>query len=259
MELSEGRHIEMDAESASYLEDILDNLYENWRQIRRETLEQLGRKESLKIIDFHANNWIDIVRWISSRYGRTEQTNLVLFQFSRLFKELYWLQFLFHTGNYPTAYRNLRYILEMISQAYYIDTRYPALTLDQQIEEARELEEKRIYGWIVIRRALCKALGKAEQEIQARFKPLWDDLNKYAHPSARQMDWVAEEDFSALVTDSFNESLAMEFLAAIDRVFDIVYAVVLQRFSKAKSVALQHEFLNEWEKHLPMTISIIRQ
>ena len=259
MELSEEQHLEMKVESAGYLENILDNLYEHWRQIRRETLEQLGRKEALKIIDFHANNWIDIVRWISSKYDREEQMNIVIFQFSRLFKEVYWLQFLFHTGNYSTAYRNLRYILEMISQAYYIDTKHPTLTLDQQIEEARELEEKRIYGWNVIRSALCKALTMTDQEIQARFKPLWDDLNKYVHPSARQMDLVAEEDFSALVTDSFNESLAMELLVATDRVFDIVYAVVLQRFSKAKSVALQYKFLDEWEKHLPITMNIIRQ
>ena len=48
--------------------------------------------------------------------------NIVNIQFLRVFKDIYWLQFLFYTGNYPTAYRNLHYIWEMMSQAYYIDT-----------------------------------------------------------------------------------------------------------------------------------------
>ncbi|GAI43635.1 unnamed protein product, partial [marine sediment metagenome] len=240
----------MNSDRVEHLENILDDLYEQWRELRRETIEQLRNREALKIIDFHANNWIDIVKWISSKYKREEQMNIVIFQFSRLFKEIYWLQFLFHTGNYPTAYRNLRYILEMICQAYSIDTKYPTLTLDDQIEKAMEIEE-RVFGWNVISSALCKVFNKTDKETRARFKPLWDDLNKYAHPSARQIDLVVEEDFSALVTDSFNESLARELLIVTDKVFDIVYAVVLKRFPRAISLAQQYRFLGEWQECLP--------
>ena len=256
MELSEGRHIEMDAERARDLENILDNLYEHWRDVRKETIEQLGEREALKIIDFHGNNWIDIVRWISSKYKREEQMNVVGFQFSRLFKEVYWLQFLFHTGNYPTAYRNLRYILEMISQAYYIDTKYPTLTLDEQIRKTGELEES-VFGWNIVSSTLGKVLNKTGDEIRASFKPLWDKLNRYAHPSAKQMDLVAEQDFAALVTDSFNETLARELLTVTDKVLDIVYAIVLKRFPKAISLAREYKFIDEWEECLPITISII--
>lgn len=248
----------MNADRVEHLENILDDLYEQWGELRRETIEQLRDREALKIIDFHANNWIDIVKWISSKYKREEQMNIVIFQFSRLFKEIYWLQFLFHTGNYPTAYRNLRYILEMICQAYYIDTKYPTLTLDDQIEKATEIEE-RVFGWNVISSALCRVFNKTDKETRARFKPLWDDLNEYAHPSARQMDLVAEQDFSALVTDSFNESLARGLLIVTDKVFDIVYAVVLKRFPKAINLAQQYEFIDEWQECLPNTIGIMKQ
>ena len=108
----------MNAKRLKDLENILDNLYVQWKEVRKETIEGLGEREALKIVDFHVNNWIDIVGWISSKYKREEQMNIVIFQFSRLLKELYWLQFLFHTANYPTAYRNLRYIPEMACQAY---------------------------------------------------------------------------------------------------------------------------------------------
>jgi len=82
--------IKQDEERTKQLENILDKLYENWRDVRRETITELGEAESLKIIDFHANNWIDITRWISSKYERHEQMNIVSFQFSRCFKEIYW-------------------------------------------------------------------------------------------------------------------------------------------------------------------------
>jgi len=73
------------------------------------------------------------------------------------------------------------------------------------------------------------------------------------------MDLVAEQDFSALVTDSFNESLARRLLIVTDKVFDIVCAVVLKRFPKAISLAQQYKFLDEWQECLPNTIGIMRQ
>jgi len=248
----------MNPEKTSDVEGILDAHYEHWKQIRRETVRQLGKREALKIIDFHANNWIDIERWISSSYERQRQMNIAGFQFFRLFKEISWLQFLFHTGNYPAAYRNLRYILEMICQACYIDTKYPTLTLDEQIEKTRELEE-RVSSWDIVSCTLRMTFNQTEKEIRDHFKSLWNDLNKYVHPSVRQMDLVAKEDFSALVTDSFNETLARELLTVTDKVFDIVYAAILRRFPKVITLVRQYEFIHEWEECLPNTISIIRQ
>lgn len=48
----------MESRKTRNLERILDNLYEYWQGIRRETIAELGAKEALKIIDFHANNWM---------------------------------------------------------------------------------------------------------------------------------------------------------------------------------------------------------
>ena len=248
----------MNRERAGNSGKYLDELYAHWGEIRKETIEQLGAREALKIVDFHGNNWIDVVRWVSSTYERQDQMNIVSFQLSRLFKEIYWLQFLFLAGNYSTAYRNLRWILELISQAYYVDAKYPTLSLDEQIEKTMEIEEN-VFGWNIVSSTLVKVLNRRGQQIQAFFGPLWRELNRHAHPSAKQMDLIAMEDFSALVTDSFNENLAKELLVATDRVFDIVYAVVLKRFPKAKSLVREYEFLDEWERCLPITMSIIRQ
>ena len=249
--------MKQDDERTKQLEDILDKLYENWREVRRETIAELGEAESLKIIDFHANNWIDITRWIGSKYERGEQMNIVSFQFSRCFKEIYWLQFLFQTGNYSTGYRNLRYVLEMMSQAYYVDAKYPDLGLDDQFARAREIEEH-IWGWNIVKGALSLALSKRDSEVRACFKPLWNELNRYVHPSVALLDSIALQDFSSLVTDSFSRNLAIDFLHITDRVFDVTYAVVLKKFLKARESALGYEFLHEWEECLPTTMSVIR-
>lgn len=248
----------MDKQRIKELETILDNLYPHWREIRRETIECFGDKEALKIIDFHANNWIDIVHWVSDEYPEDEQMNIVYIYWLRLFKEIYWLQFLFYTGNYQTAYRNLRYVLEMLCQAYYIDATHPDSTLDEQIDWARRTEEKGIFGWGLVKRALCILIDKREEEIRLLFKPLWSNLNRHVHPSVIQMDAIAEEDFAGLVTDSFSESLAKELQEVTDKVMDIICAMVLKRFPKAREHARNYKFIREWEDCLPNTMKIIR-
>ena len=247
----------MKAERIKKLENTLDELYEHLKSIRGETITHLGNKDALYIIDFHANNWIDIIRWISSKYDREEQ-KIVYFQFFRLFKEIYWLQFLFHNGNYPMIYRILRYILELISQAYYIDSKYPDLSLDEQIEKTKEMEET-IYGWNLVKSVLCEILNSNEQSIRLNFKPLWDHLNKYVHPSVKQMDIVATEDFSSLVTDSFNENIAIDVLRTTNEIFDIVNMIIFKKFSRIKELSLKYNFINEWEEYLPNTMKIIRE
>jgi hypothetical protein len=238
------------------LENALDNFYEHWKSVRKETITHLGEEDALHLIDFHANNWLDISTWISSQYSRKEQMNIVDFQFLRLFKEIYWLQFLFLTGNYSTVYRNLRYTLEMISQAHYIDLNYHDLTLDEQIEKMKVIEEE-IYGWKLISNVLCEILDSDKEKIQNKYKPLWNRLNKHVHPSAKEMDNVASKDFSSLIIDSFNESLSRKVLADTNKIFDIVYAVIFKKFPKIKDLALKYKFINQWKNDLPNTMYII--
>lgn len=248
----------MDTDRIRKLENTLDELYEHLKSVRKETITHLGDKDALHIIDFHANNWIEIVGWISSKYEREEQMNIIIFQFLRLFKEIYWLQFLFHYGNYPMIYRNLRYILELICQAYYIDSNYYGYSLDEQIKKTTEVEEK-VYGWNLIKTVLGDILNSDEQHIQSKFKPLWDYLNKHVHPSGKQIDIVATEDFSSLVTDSFNANLARNALRATNEIFDIVNMIIFKKFPRIKEVALKHKFINKWKQYLPDTMKIINE
>jgi len=247
----------METERIRKLENTLDELFEHLKVVREETITHLGVEDALHILDFHVNNWIDIVEWISCKYDKEEQ-NIVFFQFWRLLKEITWLQFLFLWGNYPLIYRNLRYILELICQAYHIDKNYPSLSLDEQIKKTREMEEE-IYGWNLVKTVLCNILSSDKQYIQSNFKPLWNYLNKHVHPSGEQMELVAIEDISSLVKDSFNENLARSVLRATDEVLDIVNMILFKRFPRIKESGLKYELINKWEQYLPNTIKIMKE
>lgn len=246
------------------LERTLDNFYIFLNSVREETISNLDHKEALHFIDFHANNWIDIQNWISSKYSR-EELKLVHFQFFRLFKEIYWLQFLFNYGSYPTIYRNLRYILEMICQAYFVDSKCPDLTFDEQIANSEQIliiiqngKERRIFGWQLVKQVLSEVLKKDDEFIELTFHPLWKHLNEYSHPSTVILEKVAVEDFSSLIIDSFNENLAKEVLKTSYGVFDIVNMIVVKKFSRINELCLNYEFLNEWEESFPYTMSLIK-
>ena len=245
------------AQKNRQLEKYLDKLYENWKSVRCETIMCLGKEDAVHIANFHGYNWLETISWIMSKYSRKEQMNIVFIQFVRLFKEIYWLQFLFHNANYPMVYRNLRYVLEMIAQAYYIDYKYPALSLDIQVGKIMKIEEK-IFGWKLIKIVLCTILNLDEKDFKNKFRPIWDYLNKHVHSSARQMNVVVQEDFSSFVTDSFNANLAKEALEVVDEIFDLIYVIVLKRFSRVKELFLGYKFINEWEEYLPNTVNIMK-
>lgn len=248
---------EKDLPKIKRLQKSLKGLYKTWRSVERETVASLGGETALHIIDFHGNNWVDIIRWVFSKYSQEEQMNIVSFQFTRLFKEIHWLQFLFHNANYPMIYRDLRYVLEMMAQACHVDSEYPGFNLDEQMKRAGEKEES-IYGWKLVKRVLCQTLNFGERDLEGRFRPLWAYLNKHAHPSVKQMGLVSKEDFRALVTDSFNEKLAGEALKRVDIIFDLIYAMMFERFPRIKELAQGYKFMNEWEDYLPNTMRVIK-
>ena len=238
-------------------ETLIDRLYEHWENVKQDTILSLAEEVSFHIADFHGNNRIDITSWILSEYRTDEQHNIVNFQFQTLFKETYWLQFLFHTANYSMIYRNLRYDLEMMTQAYYIDKKYPRLGLDAQFGKLVE-EEKYMFGWKFMKNELADIFKVDSETIHVFFHPIWDYLNKHVHSSGIQMDIIAEKNIESLVKDSYNQELAEEALEIIDSIFEAIYMVTFRKCPDIISKAMNYKHINEWEKYLPKLVTHIK-
>lgn len=237
------------------LQKVLNELYQHLESIKIETIKILGEKQSLHILDFHANNWIDIRNWITSEHKKDTENSLLFFYFFTLFKKVYWMQLFFLSANYSAIYKDLRYIWELISQGYYIDSRCSKnMSLDQRMGLAQQLEEEK-YGWKLVKDVL-KDLGFNDNDIKI-IHQLWIYLNKHAHPSPKQFNEIAREDFSIFVTDSFNKNLAISLLRKIDCVFDIIYLILLREFSGAIKHAKKYKFLDEWKEYIPLIHSLV--
>jgi hypothetical protein len=246
---------------ATKAEPFVDQLFEIWKPVRQDTVAGLGKDTAYRMVHLHSNNWIDMSTWVSEAYTTSERMNMVFAEFQRVFKEIYWTQFLFLNANYPAVYRSLRYMLEMMAQAYRVDEKFQHLTIDGKMKAIINMEDngtKREYGWQVVKEALISVFQINEMEINNRFKPTWASLNRHSHPSARQLDKVVDLDPKSLITDSFDETLAGETLVTVDVIMDLVDAIVFTAFPQIKKAARRRGVIGKWEKYLPNTVAIMR-
>ena len=220
------------------LQDVLTQLFGQWRQVADETILRLGEQRAGHFVELY-NDAIDIQAAVLDVYPREELLgSLVFADFIALFKELHWLQALFLCGNYPLAHRNLRFVWELLCRAYHADTYaadhpseqdVPGPTVDEKVRWLAE--PKRQLNWnTVIRPVLEKVLPAADYgQIHSRYRPLWGSLNQCVHPSSELRERLIEES-ALLVRDGFDEQWANKTLDGGAAVFDLLWIVLLTRF-----------------------------
>jgi hypothetical protein len=87
--------------------------------------------------------------------------------------------FLVCNGLYRSAFDDIRYILESIVQALYIDLRHPKIDLATKIEILKEVEDKREYHAI-------RLIDELEIDHKDKLRKGYKNLSKIIHPSHRQ-------------------------------------------------------------------------
>jgi hypothetical protein len=221
--------------------DLLGSIFVHWSQNAAETERVLGRDKAHFFVDIY-NDALDIQFAISDGYPKQELTSLVYADFMGVCKEIHWLQVMFLAGNYPLLLARLRFIWELIFRALYADTYQqqqetqrepPGLTVD---EKHWWLEsEERTLNWRTVVLPILHRLFKAKdaKEIEQCFKPVWDALNCYVHPSG-VLRYELIEESSLLFRDAFDENLANKSLHYAKEVIELVWVAVLWRFPKAK-------------------------
>ena len=233
-------------------QDMFNNLYAQIESVRQEVFSKLGRDMSFHIISVEGGAWIDINYWLFTEYPKEILSNIVIIEYQRLFKEIYWLQYIFLSCNYPMIYRNLRYIWELLYKGHYILKNSGSTHLEGQLNELQTMENSK-YGWKIIKKILKSTLLFDNHQINSEIRPLWNFLNIHVHPSVRQLDMIIDIDPRSLVTDSFNKELAMLSINIIDKVFDLLYASIFRQFEKIKKHAYLSYKTSIWRDVLPYT------
>jgi len=142
---------------------------------------------------------------------------------------------MFLAGNYPLLLGRLRFIWELVFRALEADCceQESGPTVDDKHEWLARNEKS--MGWRTPILPLLERLFPMDnqKEIENCFKPTWDTLNCYVHPSAILRDDLIEES-GLLFRDAFDEKLANKALHYATEVFELVWLAVLWRFPKAK-------------------------
>jgi hypothetical protein len=68
------------------------------------------------------------------------------------------------------------------------------------------------------------------------YKSLWDRLNEYVHPSKALLDRMVTWAPESWVRDAFSEEWALETIRTATMVFDLVWMLVISRFSRCADV-----------------------
>ena len=238
----------------------LEQYCEYWDDIIRETVDVLGEQDAFHIHEVHIQNWISFLEWLRAE-NYFEET-AVIERFIQMFNEFRWIHFLFLVGNYRTIYWKLRYVLELVIQAYdmHEQSRNEDLTLGEQMVRAAAIEESRyssnIMNWIEA--ALSTILDEDETDIKEWFAPLWTLMNKHVHPSPKEMNTIVERDPAALYWDSFDKRRAREVLMATNAVGDIIFRTIFEIYPGIVDRAAENEPFVETLDALPYTAAIVR-
>jgi hypothetical protein len=223
-------------------EDVVSNKRLTWIEqhcallvpIERETVEKLG-EETAGAFVCAANDCVTVSAAVTSAYRNQLSANLVLLTLHGLFKEATWFHSLFVAGNYPYLLSRLRFVWESMFRAYFVEhyPMGPCLKWDTPGPTADDkvawLEEHgQALRWDTCTEPVLRAvfpLADREQQVRDHYKGLFQELHRYAHPSAYLLDRMTDD--SALhLKDGFDEMWARQAADIGGQVFDLVWMVV---------------------------------
>jgi len=203
-------------------------------EIERQTQESLGEEGDFFVNV--ANDWIEINSALIDAYPGELGHTLVVHTFQGLFKEVWWFQFLFVSGNYPLLLSRLRFIWESVFRAYFAEhyplgppQSWPAPGPSPDDKLAWLEKHERYLNWNRCIEPTLRAvfpLADREHNVREYYLGLWQKLHKYVHPSTYLAGKMIGESLLH-VTDNFDEEWAREVFKIASTVFDLVWLAVL--------------------------------
>lgn len=187
---------------------------------KEETEEKISKENRFNWAR-HYNLWIELVR---NTYKEDEEhkNSLVNFYLSSIQKSLVMIQYFVLRGVYRVVLRELRYMLESMVLAYYIDQEHPNAGIDCKIEIQKEVTEH-LYG-----SRLIDSLENFDNKKQ--IKEIYRDLSDYIHPTLQELG--RPEEFPTRVTFKFNKDWFDRVLDYTEKVMDAIFFICLNRFEE---------------------------
>lgn len=150
---------------------------------------------------------------------------------AELYRQSLNILYLSANGLYRNAFDNIRYILELMVQALYIDSRHPKAGMRTRIAILKEVEDKREYHAI-------RLIDELDIDHKDTLRKVYRDLSKRIHPSHQYIEALMEafskrEDVIPIVVDCEEVSKIYE---STKTMFDIVWFLHISYLPKERTL-----------------------
>ena len=223
-----------DKADKEHSDDLFNFVVVRFQEICKETRQEIPKKDYWTWVEHH-NNWIDLFKPFMSSFSEFDKYNsLLLLRFVELQKQLCLLHFGILSGLYHQSIRELRYIMESIIQAYYIDREHPEMTIERKLEIIKEIDK--LVG--------SRLIGRTDLEHKKKLKALYSDLSKSIHSTYKELKPTIEKgEVDYRVTFAFNKDLFYECLKFSNRTMDAIFLVILSLYPEIVSKIREDQML----------------
>ncbi len=228
---------------------IFDDFDKFFINVEKETNQKEEKNRYYLWTEWYSN-WIDLFKWLDELTKERRYKSLFLYRFLELNRQLLWICKCVHSGAYPTAIRELRFVFESLTQAYYIDKEHPESKMECKLEIIKEID-KFIFG--------SKLINSTDLENKNKLKKLYSELSKYIHSSYESLKSPIKEgkvDTSIIFT--YNKELFGECYIFTNRVMDMVMFILMsfekRMIKKIQKDKLMVEFLKKTDCELSLNL-----
>ncbi len=192
------------------------------------------------------NHWIDLNKAITEVYDLDYlSTQLLMDRYLELFRNLRWVTTSVFSGAYDSAMRDLRFILEDICQAVYIDRDFQYLSIKEKYRKTEGPE--RLRG-----SRLISKLRLNDTQLET-IKGLYNELNDYIHPSHK---FLMESLSDPRVVFFYSRLWYEDVHSLHTRVGDTVFCLVLSQFPKASSIFFDRPYVKSSLEEMSMDFTL---
>lgn len=208
-------------DSDAPLSDLIP-LVKQWLEEGYKETKAAATKSEFYTWTEHYDNWICIVRPLIRLLSDSDKYNsMVFFRFVEIQKTLMWIYTCVLFGAYHSAIRELRYVLESMMQAYYLDREHTSADMGCKLEIIKEIDRERFSALV----------DRIEMSQKQRIKVLYSELSKYVHSTYNELRPTIEEGkVQSRVTFGFESDMFKKCVELTNQVMDVVYCITLQRF-----------------------------
>ena len=222
-------------------EDLLDFVRYMLEDVHKETKENTTKEEFCTWTE-HYTTWSDIIRPLLKIVSDNDRHNsMVFFRFLELQYNIMWIYICILFSRYHPAMRELRYSLESMVQAYYLDVEHPKANMQCKLEITKEIDKER-FGSLLDRSDIVE---------KHRIKQLYSDLSKYVHSTYEELRPTIEEGkIWERITFGFEPDMFKKCVEMTNRVLDTMYLLTIMRFPViVKEIASDPATIRSLEKH----------